>query len=200
MKRVRITHVSEATRSDKVKGGPGIKYTVWIGNGYTGYFSSKKKAREFISQSNKFIQARFLELNQIYGSLLMEYRKVWPLLDHDKKGSGALRHRDQSIRQKIKTVDERFEWVLRYDNWKDSRSNHYIFKDLFRISGLLQGCCLDLMDFYEGTRNNPLDVVRIRMIGNQVKDIQDSLENYGFNELEVRSFDKETFTVIRAIS
>lgn len=200
MKAIKIHFIGEANRMDKVHGGLNIRYRVPIGNGYTGLFTSKRKATDFVWETNRFLNRCFLGLNRIYSDTLKEYRMIWPLLESDRKETKLnLFELEVKLRHIIRAIDDRFDQMLKYQCLDNGNPNFYLFKDLIRISRLLQESHQLILEIHL-SRYNSMNALSIEGLMVEADMIGRNCQNYGHKQLEHYTFDENTGTILRAIS
>lgn len=168
------------TRIDRQKAGKN-KYLLSIGNGYVGYFPSKRKANEFASQTNRFLERQVMALNNQYAIAFVAYRKIWPMLEnnrHDKKlPLGSIQ---SDLRQGFKTIDFYFDRVHRQSS--STSGNYFVFMQTIAVADQLVSIFGIIRQFWQ-SRHNPADIFEIEQHIEHTITILQRCKKYGHEEL-----------------
>lgn len=137
-------------------------YSVYINNSIE-YFASEKKAKAFLAEANRNLNAWLLELNEIYTSTLMQYRMI------------VFSLKDNKITVLIIGIEKSFNLAVSRSNY--TNGNHFTFKHLenvtemiIRILGMLRNANYDKKYFPA--------VSSIIILIKRTQDIQQAIMNY----------------------
>lgn len=79
MNKIKLTHITPPDFSSVFS--KSRMYQVALGNNKRECFSNEKHAKKFLAETNRFLNDKLAELNQIYTLVLCEYRNYWFYLD-----------------------------------------------------------------------------------------------------------------------
>jgi len=146
-------------------------YSILLGNEIKVSFSSEKKAKKFIADTNRFLNLQLQELNQVYIQLFAEYRRLWFIIDFE-----------ENIEDSFHDINKYFKKLTKHGH--SENSNIYVFLDFIRISNEIKTVTEKLITFLKDTNNysgaNILSSLPLR-----VDNILDAVNNYGKDQGQV---------------
>lgn len=88
------------------------EYIVWFGNRVGVRFASKRNIREFLADTNRFLNRVIIELNELYITLFAEYRRIWLTLMNFKSGNITnLAQEEREMQKNINDIADQFSRV-----------------------------------------------------------------------------------------
>jgi hypothetical protein len=170
MKKIALTNYGKPDRSSVL-----IKrklYSVYLGNSETLYFQSERAAKEFLAETNRFLNRILHECNILHINTFEIYRTYWFYLDNEPV---------QLIVENVKAVEKIFDTVTRRGNYANGAA--MAWKDLQNILGYVSEVlaeCLKVLlvkKFYA-------DIYRVNILLKHGQDCLDELLNYGKDKPE----------------
>lgn len=145
------------------------KFTVFLGNETRYYFTSFKAAKQFLAETNRFLNAQFHEINYIYINLFMEYRNIWFYL----KGRENI---DKQITNSMEAIAGYLENAC--SKSKTINGNVFTFNHLFAACNELDEVARFIIIVLTAKKRYN-EVHRVKMFKSQVESIRDRLISYG---------------------
>lgn len=129
-------------------------FDVCMGNGQRITFTSKRNARQFMAETNRFLTKALITLNQTYIDSLREYRLIWFVSANCHKGTKT---NYWAIERKIKDQLDSCEMVFQKFGqiWSGSDDPFFAFIDLRKIATFMAEGCAIMAEFHKKRNNTP---------------------------------------------
>lgn len=110
MKKIKIKSAGLPDKSSHLKEGK--KFTIFLGNGITMYFTTVKDKNYALAEINRRLNAILFELNEMYIFLFGEYRRLWFYMINESMMRETKIHESNSeINRNFALLTERSHWV-----------------------------------------------------------------------------------------
>jgi len=129
-------------------------FEVCMGNGQRITFTSKRNARQFMAETNRFLTKALITLNQTYIDSLREYRLIWFVTANSHKGT---RTNYWDVERKIKDQLDSCEMCFNKfgQHWAGSDDPFFAFIDLRKIAAFMGEACRVMAEFHKKRNNTP---------------------------------------------
>lgn len=168
MKKIKIQQI---TKPDKTSVYIRDKYYyIYLGDSRYYYFKNEVKARQFLAETNRFLNAVLHELNSMYSQILIEYRSIWFYIE------GNLIN---LLPNQIYDLEKLFNLLIK-------KSSHYINGNPYTMQYLNKICTL-LLNIAFSLRSVIQEkeyyhqLQKMDMIINNLNSIHEKLANWGKN-------------------
>lgn len=152
------------------------EYLVWLGNRNCCRFASKRHMRYFLADTNRFLNAAMIELNEYYIRLFAEYRNIWFTMMNFKNGS-MVNHVEQE-RLLSKLIMDIMEQFNRVGNTFTGTANAgWAFIHLQRIC-LMEKEMLQLLIDLNKNRNNTYTYQSLQVLTRHIESVEQRISNY----------------------
>jgi hypothetical protein len=163
MKKINLTFTSLPDKSSWLSSQK--TYSVYLGNEITTSFTSEKKVKKFLADTNRFLNLQMNELNQIYIQFFAEYRRLWFIIDFE-----------DSIEDSIRDINRFFKKILKSNSGVNG--NFFVFIDFMRLTKELTEAIEKLQEFQK-ENNNYTEVNQLATLLLRCNNIDEVLKNYG---------------------
>lgn len=169
MKKIRITHITKADYSSVLTNNR--IHCITLGNGSTKYFKNINKAEEFISKTNKFLNIKLYEINELQIEIYSQYQRNWFYFNISSDF--------ESLEYRCKN---NFTSIIECMNLAVSRShhrngNHLTFKHLFDVYDFLKEIVIIIKEL-QSKRGNYAESYYMEVIIKRIEYLKSNLENY----------------------
>lgn len=152
------------------------EYIVWLGNRICCRFASKRHVRYFLADTNRFLNAAMIELNEYYIRLFSEYRNIWFTMMNFKNGSMV--NQADKERQLSKLVMDIMDQFNRAGNsFTGSANAGWAFIHLQNIC-LMQKEMLQLLIDLNKKRNNTYTYQSLHTLTRHITDVEKRICTY----------------------
>lgn len=124
MKKVRLVNYATPDKSSILT--KQRRYSIFLGNGKTLYFSTRKDLTYAMAEINRQLNVIVFELNEMWISAFIEYRRLWFYLPAQTVTSD-----DMKIMVLNGTIEKRFTLLATRSSWING--NSFSFKYLYEI-------------------------------------------------------------------
>jgi hypothetical protein len=107
------------------------KYSVYLGNHSTSLFSNEKKAKKFLTDVNRVMNSKLVDLNMIYIEIFNEWRRCWLALN-------------DNLDNNFNSVNKMFRMSVN----TFSNQNHWAFTHIINISNEFLFIASKLKEYY----------------------------------------------------
>lgn len=152
------------------------QYQVFLGNGAKCYFTNKKDAKQFVAETNRFLNDRIHEINYMYGLVFNEYRAIWFFL-HDTDKTKII---GKKIIEALNMVDVYLNNAV--NRSKTINGNHFTFKNVYGVIENLTDI-LNLINQVLEQRKYFRDLKRCKTFTRQLNFVKTELDNFGIPKL-----------------
>jgi len=170
-------HIVEIIPPDKTN--PLSRFRLWnifLGNDVREYFKSGELAREFLAETNRFLNFKLHELNYLYGLVFTEYRRHWfSFAAEDHTEDKELKKREQEILGMLQSTDHAFSMVVSRSH--HTNGNYFTFKHLLNITDYLVAI-IKILQTIDKRRKIYTEIRRLEIFRIHAQRIRESLENY----------------------
>jgi hypothetical protein len=127
-------------------------FEVCMGNGNRLTFKSKRNARQFMAETNRFLTKALTTLNQTYIDSFREYRLIWFVTANANKGTKT---NYWATERKIKDNLDACETIFTKfgGSWGSSDDPYFAFIDLRKIASFMLEANNTMLEFHK-KRNN----------------------------------------------
>jgi hypothetical protein len=146
-------------------------YDVWFGNRICVSFSSKRDMAKFMAETNKFLQSKMVELNDIFCKVFYEYRQIW----FTQIGNTNQPLSEMHIQKLITDILMQFDRIC-YNSVTTTQSG-WAFIALQNICLMLDEA-IKIISILNKKRNNTIQYHNINILGNRVIILQNELQQY----------------------
>lgn len=129
-------------------------FEVCLGNGTRLTFSSKRNARQFMAETNRFLTKALTTLNQTFIESFREYRLIWFVTANANKGTKT---NYWAVERKIKDNLEACEAMfMKFGSvWGSSDDPFFAFIDLRKIASFMMEANKTMAEFHKKRNNTP---------------------------------------------
>ena len=163
MKKINLTYIRRPAKESVFSWQK--TFSVFLGNGVNCSFTSEKKAKIFLAQTNRFLNDTLQELNQIYISIFTEYRNLWFVIDIEK-----------IIEERLQNCDRLWRRIVLQRHGENS--NTFIYLDFIKLSEemktIIEELCGQLKQQKNYARINIMATLKFR-----IEQVCVKFENYG---------------------
>jgi len=142
-------------------------YGVYLGNEIRASFSSEKKVKKFLAETNRFLNAQMQELNQVYIQLFAEYRQLWFVIDLDF---------EKNIEESLREISKLFNKLYRFNH--GANSNFFVYLHFIQLTTELHNVVVKLTD-YQKAYDNFIEANRLSTLTLRLNNISSALTYYG---------------------
>jgi len=164
MKKIEINNITFADKSSYWT--KRRRHSVALGNGITVYFTNINNAKQFLAKTNRFLNDRMFELNQLLIDVFREYRLAW---FHLKKESELISH-------SLITSESIFNRLVKLNY--SANYNMYTFIDLKKIVNLLLQS-IDEMRIMYRRKKYYVQLAYLGVIEKRLKQLDKAVAEYG---------------------
>lgn len=160
-------------------------YTVSLGNGSLHTFPSKRKAQDYLNQTNKFLSTQLFEVHGIYMALWQEYQRVWFYFGFGtEKGKWTLHHLSkQRCEESLKSCEECIEQAFNKSDYE--MGNQFTFQNIRVAINQLKIAVKILMPLFS-KRSQTADIYRLNSFIARLIEIENKINAYG--QLEATTY------------
>lgn len=174
MKKINIKSITKADKTSHLTRQR--THCISLGNGSINYFSNITKAKEFLAKTNRFLNERLFDLNELYIDVHTHFQRNWFYFNNDSQNIRGLEH---SCYKNFELIQDCMNLVCTHSHY--TNGNHFTFKHLNEI----QDCLINtvviikkihvLRDNYAESRCMDVLIRRIKyiktLINNYPKDV-----------------------------
>lgn len=155
-------------------------FEVCMGNGARLTFTSKRNARQFMAETNRFLTKALTTLNQTYIDTFREYRMIWFVTANTNKGTKT---NYWSIEKKIKDNLDVCESLFSKfgSTWATSNDPYFAFIDLRKIATFMGEAIKTMAEFHK-KRNNTAAYHTLIILEDRCKALIIRLNDYPNNK------------------
>ncbi len=152
------------------------QYKIYLGNGRTIFFPSKRKAQAFLNQTNKFLTQQTFEIHLLYMECWQEYQRCWFYF-----GSGDQQYSLHFINQQrcsdyLKSCEESLTLAISRSVWE--RGNSISFHCVNVAIKCLKDSVEILIPLFS-KRSQTAETYRTSSVFSRLIDIENRLHLYG---------------------
>jgi len=127
MRQIKICAISYPKKSDYIKFN---MYSVFLGNETRNYFSNLKDAKQFVADTNRFLNLKLHEFNQVYISILSEYQRNWFYFDsYNSKSNKDLMISEVKITDNFQGIAKAMKFIVTRSGF--TNGNYFTFSSLY---------------------------------------------------------------------
>jgi hypothetical protein len=168
MKKIKLRMIVPADRSAVLI--KNRKHCVYLGNGVSRYFTDKKQAERFLAETNRFLNEKIFEINQLYIDMFGEYRRAWFSFSGQRNEAMIQMNMVAHLNQIERTMD------LIISRCGFTNGNHFVFKHLTDVLKIMGSLCRQIADLRHAKKqyseSHQVKVI-VRRIEVAVKDVEE---------------------------
>ena len=140
------------------------KHRVWLQSGSTFLFSNIKAVKKFLTDTNRFLNQKLFQINDIYLEVFSIYRSTWFYMDN--------------------RLDSQIEWLLKDINkmlknsYQKNDDNSHPFYFLYKAMDLQIEIILIVIDIHR-LRYNWAEIHQLESLISRINYLKDELSNFG---------------------
>lgn len=161
----------QLTKFDAAKDG----YTVYLGNATWHKVPSKRAAKKFLAETNRFLTAQMVELNEIYMFAFTQYRLAYFIFRNEKNGHKTnYSHIERQVKYHLQTVEELFDRTFTVVG---ENKNAWSFINTFKICFALSEAIKALAEINR-SRNNTVVYYMINNYLDRIRSLEEKAQAF----------------------
>ena len=165
MKKVIINTLSAGNKTSIISRDR--KHSISLGNGVNAVFTNIAAARRFLAESNKFLNHKLHDVNEIYIELITIFNRQWFALTWDQ---------ERDILENLEAFPRMRKIMVSRSGWDNG--NHLVFKNL-NVSLDYFDQVIKILARSNKTRKRNIDNYYLNCLDTRIQLIRDQIENYG---------------------
>jgi len=165
MKKIAIDSLSRANRASIQSRDH--SHLICLGNGVNAYITGIVKAREFLADTNRFLNEKIHEINEVYIEVLAVYNRSWFVLDTDT---------DRRIQEDIRSFPKSRRLAIERSSWENG--NNFTFVHLYKCLDTLDSVLDHLIRFNKRYKRYPENYY-LKTMRSRIEFIQDQINKHG---------------------
>lgn len=162
----------QLTQFDEFNG----EYHVWFGNRICCRFASKRNVREFLAETNRFLNRTMVELNELYIVIFTEYRRIWFTLMNFKNGVNVnLSQQERDMQKIIGDIADQFNRAG--NTYHGTASGGWSFVHLQNATFMMKEITKQMIDLNK-RRNNTIQYHTLEVLEERISLLESRLVNY----------------------
>jgi hypothetical protein len=153
------------------------KHNLMLGNGLNLLFTNVNEVTSFLAKTNKFLNARLFELNELYIETQSNYQRLWFHFNN----SSELLIQERNIITNFSIVSRNMLMMVTRSSY--GNGNQFVFLQMKNaIESLIQ--TIKILQDLQKARYNYLENNYLNTIEERCRTLNDQLSNYGFKEYD----------------
>ena len=174
MKRIELKGIM-VLNSETIRHDDGI-YSIYLGNGHKQSFHSQRNAKQFLSETNRFLNQKLYELNFLYIDTFTEYRKAWVYFSSHKSNSKiAFMDLENKCRRLMQDIDRAFELMVNRSSW--TNGNYQVFTNFRHIVASQYDLLNQLINLYT-SKSDGLQKYQVMHVIKQLETLELEVKKY----------------------
>jgi len=152
-------------------------YYVFLGNDVKNYFTNLKDAKQFLADTNRFMNLKLFEFNQVYISIFNEYQQNWFYFDNSYRNTDNGSHQiEDKITRNILGIAKAMKFMsIRSGSTNGNYTTFTNFFNCLDYSGEIINNLRNVLD----QKDQNLSVKRLDTLNNQLDRIRSEITGYG---------------------
>jgi hypothetical protein len=175
MRHINIEHFRPADKSSFLTIQK--RHNVALGNGLNLLFTNVNEVKSFLAKTNKFLNAKLFDLNELYIETFTNYQRQWFFMGN----SSEMEHQERRILYNFRIVSRNMEMMVRRSAFENG--NQFVFLQFINsINSLI--LVIEILKDIQKARYNYLENNYLNTIEERCRTLNDQLTNYGFKEYD----------------
>jgi len=173
MKKINITSITKADYSShltKLR-----THCVSLGNGSINYFSNINKAKEFLAKTNRFLNERLFDLNELYIDVHTHFQRNWFYFNNSQQLKGL----EFECYKNFELIQDCMNLVYTRSHY--TNGNQFTFKHIFEIHNCLINTVIIIKKLHV-MRGNYAESKYMDVIIRRIKYVKMLIEKYPKND------------------
>jgi hypothetical protein len=174
MRQIAIRQVNHPGKTNYIKFN---MYSVFLGNDSKNYFSNIKDAKQFLAETNRFLNLKLHEFNQVYINILAEYQRNWFYFDNEN--SRSVKNQacvETKISDNIQAIAKAMNFMVTRSG--SANGNYYTFSNFFNCLDYGFEIVLSLIDMLK-QRRHYIEIKSLEILSSQLDKIRQDITGYG---------------------
>jgi hypothetical protein len=174
MRQIKISAVGYPGKTHYIKFN---MYSVFLGNESKNYFSNLKDAKQFVADTNRFLNLKLHEFNQVYISILSEYQRNWFYFDSQNgKANKNLSFSEGKITDNLQAIIKAMNFMVNRSG--SPNGNYYTYSNFFNCldysAEILNNLIIVLKE-----RKHYVEIKSCEILNSQLVKIREDINSYG---------------------
>ena len=178
MKKISLNHITKADYTSHLTRQR--THCVSLGNGSITYFSNINKAEEFISKTNRFLNERFFDINELYIDVFIHFQRNWFYFNNND----TLSRLETICYNNFATINDCMYMVYSRSHYENG--NHLVFKHTYNICDALINV-VDILQNLHVSRGNYAESNIMKAIIRRINYIKLLIEINPNNEIAIKT-------------
>lgn len=188
MRQIKIREITLPGKTDYIKFN---MYCVFLGNDSRNYFSNRKDAKQFLVDTNRFLNIRLHEFNQVYASVFSVYQRNWFYFDSNNgKANLDLSKMETKIIENFHAIPKAMITMVRRS--QSPNGNYLVFTDFFHCIANSLEIIESLTDVFK-ERKHYVEIKCLEILKGQLEGIHKALNRYGKEESSLENLPEMEF-------
>jgi len=153
------------------------KHQVYLGNGLNVLFSNINEVTGFLAKTNKFLNAKIFELNELYIEIFSNYQRLWFFFNN----STELLDSERIVESNLYLIPRNLTMMVTRSGFENG--NQFVFLQFQKsINALIK--TIEVLQEVQKDRYNYLESNTLNTLKERCFSLQKQIETYGFDEYE----------------
>ncbi|MBN2814827.1 MAG: hypothetical protein JXQ80_12170 [Bacteroidales bacterium] len=174
MRQIKISEINLPGKTNYIKFN---MYSVFLGNESRNYFSNRKDAKQFLANTNRFLNIKLHEFNHVYTGVLSEYQRNWFYFDSQNG------HANKQLSKSETTITDNFHSITKAMMTIVTRSsnpngNYFTFTSFFHC---IRYCneIIEILILLLKDRKHYIEIKSLEILKGHLNTIHQELNAYG---------------------